>query len=450
MGYWRFRRFWQAAFVRDHELQHGLIEPYEKAPEAFHQGQFSESCLLRAERLAGQLRWQQLEQHWHWQRRLMLLLFALLVVIAGISLSNALLALASPISLLHGWVSLVGVNLLMLLLWLGALARGAALPGVGGFAISGSQRWRWLRSTRALTRSWLHTMQQQRLLSPALSAMSHGFWLALLSTAWLVLLIRLSTQAYSFTWETTILTTHQLQQVALWLGYLPQLFGFEAPPVQALLESSNASAQQQAGRWLLVVLFCYGIAPRAFLLMVAVVTLLVRYRRLHIATDDAHYAAMQRCWQQLNDANQRIVDADAGQPDRPQASAATDGKGRFLLSLDHEPAAQLPNWATELDNLGVVATGSDKRRILAQFAQQAAAVIVVRLDPQLSPDRGSLEFVRALQPLTQRLLLCSSRALEEPSTVPSSELWRSALAQLPAVLLSSAETEQLLTTGVGS
>jgi len=108
MGYSRFRRFWQAAFVRDHELHQGLLEPYAQAPEALHDSSFSERCLQRAERLAKQRDWQQLEQQWHWQRRLLLILFVLMVIIAGSSLTNALLALSTPISLLYGWVSLVG------------------------------------------------------------------------------------------------------------------------------------------------------------------------------------------------------------------------------------------------------------------------------------------------------------------------------------------------------
>jgi hypothetical protein len=450
MGYSRFRRFWQAAFVRDHELHQGLLEPYAQAPEALHDSSFSERCLQRAERLAKQRDWQQLEQQWHWQRRLLLILFVLMVIIAGSSLTNALLALSTPISLLYGWVSLVGIHLLMLLLWLLAQLRAAPLPGVGGLAISFSQRWRRFRGTRAISTAWLQVMQQQRLLSPTLSAITHGFWLALLSVAWLLLLLRLSAQSYSFTWETTILSAQQLQHLAIWLGYWPQLLGFEPPPVQALLEQSNAAAQQQAGRWLLVVLWCYGMLPRLLLLLGALIVLLSRYRQLQLASDDPAYAAMQRCWQQLTNNRDRIVDADAGPTTQLPVRAATQGKGRFLLSLDHEPAARLPAWAATMDNLGVIATGTDKRLVLARFAEQAAALLVVRIDPQLSPDRGSLEFIGALRACTQHLLLCSSQAHEKDSADSRVALWQQALQRLPMELLTSAETEQLLATGINS
>lgn len=441
MGYLRFKRFWQAALVSDHELHHGVLEPYAQAPEAQQQAPFSERCLQRAERLAPQLGWNQLEQQWHWQRRLLLLLALLLVVLAGSGLTNGLLALTSPISLLHGWLSLVGINLMMLALWLLALLRAAPLPGVGGLALSVSQRWRRFRATRALTSAWLQVMQRQRLLSPALSAMSHGFWLALLCIAWLLLLLRLSAQQYSFTWETTILSAQQLQQAALWLGYLPQLMGFDPPPSQALLEQSNAAAQQQAGRWLLAVLWCYGIAPRALLLLVALVTLLIRYAAMKLAADDPGYAAMQRCWQQLASSHERIVDADAGQTIQATKQAAKQGTGQLLLSLDYEPAAVLPVWANDLDYLGVIATGADKRRVLAQLTVQPAALLVVRIDPRLSPDRGSIEFIRALMPLTQQLLLVSSYADHEQS------LWQQALQRIPAQLLSTTAIEQRLLQG---
>lgn len=444
MGYSRFRRFWQAAFVSDHELHQGLLEPYAQAPEAMHEQSFSERCLQRAERLAKQLGWQQLEQQWHWQRRLLLLLFVLVVILAGSSLTNTLLALSTPISLLYGWVSLVGIHLLMLLLWLLAQLRAAPLPGVGGVAITFSQRWRLFRGTRAITSAWLQVMQRQRLLNPVLSAITHGFWLALLSVAWLLLLLRLSAQSYSFTWETTILSAQQLQHLAIWLGYWPQLLGFEPAPVQALLEQSSAAAQQQAGRWLLVVLWCYGILPRLVLLIAAVVLMFSRYRQLQLASDDPAYAAMQRCWQQLTTNSDRIVDADAGQTMALPVTAATKGKGRFLLSLDHEPSAQFPAWAKALDYLGVIATGSDKRRILAQFTDQAAAVLVVRIDPQLSPDRGSLEFIRALQACSQHLLLCSSQGQEKGTDDSRMALWQQALQRLPMKLLTNAEAEQLL------
>ena len=446
MGYSRFRRFWQAAFVRDHELHHQLLEPYAQAPEALHENPFTERCLQRAERLALQLGWLSLEQHWQWQRRLILLLFVVLVIVAGSGLTNGLLVLASPISLLHGWFSLVGINLLMLLLWIFALLRSAPLPGVGGFAISLSQRWRLFKRSRALTSAWLQVMQQQRLLSPALSTMSHGFWLALLSTAWLLLLLRLSTQAYSFTWATTILSPEQLQQTALWLGYLPQLMGFDPPPAQALLEQSNAAAQQQAGRWLLAVVWCYGLLPRAVLQLISLLILGRRYRSMQLASEDAGYAAMRRSWQQLHDSNDRIVDADAGQLTAQPAMPAKHGVGQFLMSLDHEPAQQLPKWATVLEKLGVVATGADKRRMIARFDAQPAALLVIRIDPRLSPDRGSVEFIRALQPLTQRLLLCRSDP-EPYSDAAAQALWAQALQRLPAELLSSIETAGLLHRG---
>ncbi|CAI8158575.1 MAG: putative membrane protein [Pseudidiomarina mangrovi] len=450
MGYSRFRRYWQAAFVRHHEAHHGLLEPYAEATEALHQGSFNSRCLQRAERLSAQLGWQQLEQQWHWQRRLLLLGFIILVIVAGSGLTNGLLALTSPISLLHAWFSLVGINLVMLLLWLVAMLRAAPLPGVGGFAIGMSQRWRLFRRTRAMTTAWLQVMQQQRLLSPALSAMSHGFWLALLGTAWLLLLLRLSAQSYSFTWETTILSAQQLQQTALWLGYLPQLMGFDPPPLQALLEQHSAVAQQQAGRWLLAVLWCYGMAPRALLLVIALLTLASRYRQLSLNDDDPAYAAMQRCWQQLASANARIVDADAGQSVAIPAAAAVHGQGRLVLSLDHEPATALPAWAADLTYLGVIATGSDKRRVLEQLGQQAAALVVVRIDVMLSPDRGSIEFLRAVQPLTQRLLLVNSQPEQQHDFNARIVLWQQALQRLGVEFIAPTDMIHQLAEGASS
>lgn len=404
MNYSRFNRLWSIEWLRQRELAHGSQLRPELEQQLARQHHSAEGYIsARAEHSEAAAT--AMQQRWHQLRRVLLLIMMMLLIGSGIGLASAVLGLPKPISLSHAWLTLLGLHLLMLLLWLWALLQQRE-SGMAAWLLQLAQQARFGQGVAGASQAWWQVMQQQRLLLPCLSALTHGAWLLLLSSAWLWLFLTLSAQSYPFTWATTILAEPQLQQLMQLLGAVPKwLLGVTVPSREALL-AAEPLAQQHAGRWLLAALLCYGVLPRLLLLMVSVLWLSVRYQRMQLSLQQPGLLPLQQFWQQQQATTTRIVDADSGDGGSlPSGARVHAGKGCFVLHLDHQLAAWLPPPLNALPSLGVVASGADKRALLQRLAGQPAQCVVAIIDASLSPDRGSLRFLQTLQSHCQQLLL---------------------------------------------
>ncbi len=396
----RFEQFWLAEHQRlrdaqDPQLQQQQFKLTESNREAAAESQLLRRAVTLSERqgLLTQL------HHWQHLRRLLTVLFALTAVLMGVGVSQATLSQTQPISLLFAVSVLLLPNLVMFLFWLLFTLRRQRPSGISGVGYTLLTLLQRKRSNAGLDLSWLRHVQQQRLLQPLMALATHGFWLLLAGASWLTLLLYLSFNQYSFQWATTILAAEQVQAIAQTLNFLPHLlFGAQLPALTD--DVTNLTVANQAGRWLSLCVFTYGVVPRGLVALGAAALFFKRVRGLTLNLQaDGYHAVVQA----LQHAQPTSTTIDADTDPRTEAlrfTHAEQGEGRLVLSLDYEVD---PNRASTAEDLGVVATYAEKQELLKRLQAAPSAQLQVRIATQLTPDRSSLRYLAQLAPTTQQL-----------------------------------------------
>ncbi|KFZ31915.1 hypothetical protein IDSA_04345 [Pseudidiomarina salinarum] len=411
MAHSRFQKLWVAELVRQYELTHGALDDTRVLPLARRESSLPARVLKRAQLLAEDAPPETALPRpdfslWRSAQRWLAGLLLILAVAGGYGIATATLQGDQPVSLLQALVTLLGLHIIMLLLWLLSLFTGSDKSGIGGMAVDIAQRLS-QRSQHAHTlRSAVQVARSQQLLKPLMAVITHSFWTALLVAAWITLLTKLTVNTYAFTWATTILDSESVKVLAQILNWLPALVNYAAPSVESLLTNPSPELYQQAGNWVLVCLAVYGIGVRLLLLIVAAAVFCWRWRNMRLELDKPGMAYALRAVTE-GDHSVTLVDADNAKGDswlssvRKRAVALVKGKGAVLLSLDFEPTPaaleQFISQYAELNYLGVAGTGAEKQRLTKQLAANPAALVIVRIDANLSPDRGSLRFLEQLK-----------------------------------------------------
>ncbi|WP_258806813.1 DUF2868 domain-containing protein [Pseudidiomarina sp. CB1] len=404
----RFEQFWLAEHQRLRDVRDPLLQQQQlklseiRAHEP--QNQLIERAVGLSERqgLLNQLR------HWQHLRRLLTLLLGVLAVVIGIGVSQTILSQPQPLSLLFAINILLLPNLLMLLFWLAFTLRKPRPSGITGVAYSLLTLLQRKRGESALEQSWLEHVQQQRLLQPLMAVATHGFWLLIAISSWLTLLLYLSFNDYSFQWATTILNAEQVASIAHAINILPQfLFSVQVPAITD--SATNTTIAAQAGRWLTFCLLTYGVLPRALAALLAVGLF---YRRTIAMKLDLQAEGYNAVVNALGQSRQQTntVDADTDSDTAIQFRYADQGRGSYLLTLDYEAE---PEYTTNAEQLGLVATYAEKQRMLQRLSANPSAHLQVRVAAQLTPDRSSIQYLAALAKTTQQLtvvLVCGSQA----------------------------------------
>jgi hypothetical protein len=211
----------------------------------------------------------------------------LTAIIAGTSMALSALGTGTqPVNIVWALVSLLGLNILSLILWCLALLSPTAS---GGRLV---QLWPWL--TRKLARglnmglavqAWWSVWHQAQTTRWLLSTGTHLIWMTLSVAATVTLLLALSTKQYDFVWETTVLSSEVFVRGIGYLSVVPQWLGF-AVPDQEIMRASSAVSQQNPeiarrlwSGWLLGCLLIYGVLPRALLALLSAL-ILKRHSRL--------------------------------------------------------------------------------------------------------------------------------------------------------------------------
>lgn len=401
----RFNRVWLVEVVRRYELEHGTQHDELINQTARTQSQMTDRLAVRAELLVDKLELGRTAQQWQQLYRMVWGALLLLAVVSAVAIVRSALVIQQPISLSYALLVLLGLQLAMFVLWLLSLPFKSHLSAVGRLLL-----WLYRRLGRHPQRqqrqnTFLSVLNQHGLTTPVTAVLSHGYWLLVMLAVWLLLALHLSTDAYRFTWATTILAPSTLQTIVDSIHWLPQQLGVTAPSITALWNEPDARLQLTAGRWLLSCVFWYGVAWRGLWWLGSLLVLLYKLRRLRIDVQLPGFAAALR---QLQDSSSTtVVDADTGTGARHEQTTPTTsliGAGTRVLSLDYEADSQ---WLTAHQQhpnyLGVIASHHDKQQVLEQLRRQPVTQLTVRINTQLSPDRATLRYLNQLQQFTEAL-----------------------------------------------
>lgn len=346
-----------------------------------------------------------------WRQRAGAVLVLMLVLAFAGGLSAALGVMGSgeaPVNVLWALGALLGVNLLMLAIWL--LSLGMA-PG----AVSAGRLWFWLsarfygRDALLLVQSFSGLSQRAAATRWWLAGISHLLWSAALTGALAGLLIALSLRSYAFVWETTILPASIFTSLVQSLAWLPSFAGFPMPDENTIraagLMGSDGLLQDDGQRrawagWLCGAVLVYGLLPRLLLLGFSVWRSMRRLSRVRLDLHSAEWSALS---ERLSPPSQQLGVTDPA-PDLPEQHRARDR--HELKPGQAEPVVvgfelgDLIDWppAFVTDVLrhpvvAQVATRQQRAAVLSQLEQTAPRALLLVCDSAQTIDRGSLAWL---------------------------------------------------------
>lgn len=338
--------------------------------------------------------------------------------------AGALAARASiaerQVDILLAAAALLVVPTLMLLVWLllmGLSRRGSGSGSLAGGTLVALLRWlgpKLLTSPRAAD----ITLAGGGLMRTAfgrwlLSALAHGFWLAYAAAALATLALYFSIVQYDLTWGTTLLRDDTVIWLVEVLARAPAALGLIADPdpgwIIAGREGSLADAGRAAwARFLLAMIFVYGLLPRLLLAAVSLGLAWLAARRLKLDTGLPGYLRLASVLAPVN-GRERVSG-----PPPPAATSRRRRRRRrnagppvlVAIELEREAHPQ-PLWipGVELRVLGRIDDRAGRQAALAALADpgRPPAAVVAVCSMLRTPDAG-----------TQRLLNCLADAADAP------------------------------------
>lgn len=342
-------------------------------------------------------------QHYRQGARLALMALALFALLSGGGLAFAALGDGSrPVNVFWALGSLLGINLVMLLLSLASFALGRH----NGLLV---RLWQWLSDHLArdarqahLAPALLLLLQRQRLGRWGMALLGNGLWLLTLLAALGMLLLLLSTRRYGFVWETTLLGSDSFVRLIEALGALPGLLGFSQPDnaqIQAggdLLHGDPQARQVWAG-WLLGVFVVFGVLPR---LLLALGSLLAWRRGLQRLDLDLSLPAYQLLSADLlpDSESLGIISPAPQLPDPlPGGHADSAGCGALLVAIELDGQRPWPPVLSKgVADAGILDSREQRRQLLDKLSRFPPARLLIACDPHRSPDRGSLALIGEL------------------------------------------------------
>lgn len=428
--------------VREHEQNFGPLADNEVVAKIVAKGGlFHQQVQQRAAALAAEHALQTPVEQLYRVRFWLLMSLGVIALLFGVAIARTALAGGSPLSISAVLWVLLAPTTLALLFWLVLLVFGNQGGGVGGKLLTHlATHWPQQVLARSLA-TWLQLADRHKVLKPYFSLLSHSFWLLVGLISMLTLWLLLVFQQYHFYWATTLLSTTQLEQIVAALAWLPSMLGV-TPPEGVIMAASRANElsdsatltpsallnHSEVGRWLLALVLVYGVLPRLLLALISAAWLTVALQRAEL-DEHASGIANLRARFAPTSSPASVVDADGkiaevrlrkGQPKH-------FGRGELVVSLDYEKE---PDWnhTLWLNNAGVVASSNERSALLADLANNIPARIVVRINSQLSPDRGSIRFILRLQES------CGALAAWMVGQGPYAEHWQEALAEIEVQL----------------
>lgn len=397
-------RLWLCEAIRLREAQGERLDDREANRHArVAGGDLSQRIQQRALWLAGRDGQLAALQHYRHAARLAWLLLAVLAVVSGAGLAFAALGDGvRPVNVFWALGSLLGINLLMLAISALSLSKSADSAVL-------TQCWRWLSDRLArdaqvaqMAPALLLLLQRQRLSRWLAGLLGNGLWLLTLTSAFLVLLLLMSTQRYGFVWETTLLGSDSFVRVIKALGALPALLGFAQPDIPTIQASGNLAlndplVRQLWASWLLGVFSVFGILPRLLLSLLC----LWRWRRgLNRLTLDLTLPAYQLLRSELLPDAERlgIISAAPELPAiQPGSHVTGNSSGALLVAIELDGQRPWPPVLPKgVADAGILDSREQRRQLLDKLSRFPPARLLIACDPHRSPDRGSLALLAEL------------------------------------------------------
>lgn len=343
-------------------------------------------------------------QHWKQGARLSVIVLVVFAVISGAGLAFAALGDGqTPVNVFWALGSLLGLNLILLIIWL------SGLLFAGDSAASLGRLWLWLseklaRDARAaqLAPALILLLQRKRLNRWVLGVCVNGLWLLALLSALTLLLLLMATRRYGFVWETTILGSDTFVSLTQGLGTLPSLLGFSVPGEDMIRASGDSAlvienARQAWAAWLVGVLVVYGIAPRLILTLLCYDRWRAGRKHLVLDLSQPGFAELR---ERLMPSSERlgINDAAPAQIHQVQGGAAAmDSEGALLVAIELDDQRPWPpKLPKTIADAGILDSRESRRVLLDQLTRYPPARLTIACDPRRSPDRGSLALVAEL------------------------------------------------------
>ena len=399
------QRLWLCETIRLREEHAGPLEDGEANRLARQQGgDLAARVEARALFLARRDGQADALHHWLQGARLALLGLALLALLGGAGLALAALGDGGrPVNVFWALGSLLGLHLLSLLGWLLGLLLGGEHQAALG------RLWLWLSEKLArdiaaaqLGPALLLLLQRRRLNRWLLGMLVHGLWLLALLAAALMLLALLSARRYGFVWETTLLSADTFVALTHLLGALPALLGFPLPDADIIRASGAAALADEAARhawagWLLGVLLVFGLLPRALLLLLCLWRWQRGQARLALELNDPAYRLLA---ERLQPPSERLGVIDVAPAALPEALAGANPQARtgaLLVAVELDSSRPWPpSLPKAVADAGVLDSREQRQQLLEQLGRFPPARLAVAVDPQRSPDRGTLALLGEL------------------------------------------------------
>lgn len=439
-----FAARWLAEIRRLEEAQQGNPEDDgEAVSQARLQSPDPEQRIVwRARFLAeGTAAWQALHD-WQQGLRLAVLVAAALALLIGFTSALAVLGDSSrAVNIIWALGALLGLNALMLLVWLAGLFL-MRRHGSGGGLLGRLSLWlarRLAGRRRGLPGRALTGLLASRGLEPwLLSGITHFLWLLMLLAAGAGLLLALSLRSYDFVWETTILSSEVFVSFVRISGALPAKLGFQVPDAELVRQSASGLLGEQGrveawGRvwasWLLGCLLVYGVLPRLLLSLLSLLRLWLGLHRYRLDTQSPEWLALAT---RLQPDSERggVTDPERADPGAAELKRKADASGPpALLSLEMDEVPDWPPTGLKGVELCQDADARDQRQSSIQAVQDwQPSRLLFACDTRLSPDRGSLRFLQQLaaEAAVSRVLLLRVEAAGEQRLLS----WRESLTGL--------------------
>jgi hypothetical protein len=355
-----------------------------------------------------------------------------LVVAAGLGLAGHVVGGGERhINVIVALVSLLGIHMLTLLLWLA----GLWLP-LGSFNTS-SLGWIWLSLTArvaggkrgqapVLVRAATGLLTRARLLPWAFGFVSHGIWALSFTVVLAAMLFALAFRSYTLSWETTILDPAFFVRAVQVLGWAPAQIGFPVPDAQTVLSSAPGTPGQRTwALWLTGCIVVYGLLPRLALVLLSAAVWYRRRGALRPDWSEPYYRKLTARFAAL--APPAIVDADPGRaPGTAPASLAPSELQDALFAIGFElpsdtewPPEGLP--AAQVQRID--GSASARRALLDRLAQVRPRAVLLVCHAASSPDRGTERFLREVLAHCGECRLWPAHAAKDAPNTRASQRW---------------------------
>lgn len=421
------RSLWMTESVRLTEAHTGWLDDEQANREArAAAGSFGHRLQVRAWSLGQRDGLAGAQSAWRQGAAWAALALALLASVSGLGLAwaafgdDAVAGREATINVYRALGALLGLNWVMLLIWLLGLVLAAVSGKRSAASLSGlgwpGRLWLWISARLSRdARAWqlgpalLAVLQRGRLLRWLAGLFSHGLWLLVLLVALGGVLLLLATRRYGFVWESTLLGDASFVALTQALGWLPAQLGFPrlepgliAASGQGLV--ADAAVRQQWALWLIGVVTVYGLLPRLLLLLACAWGWRRGVRRLQVDEDfPGHRLLRARLMPAgevlgVSDAAPAALERHALAPGAVWGAGAQWSQEAVLFAVelgpDHEWPPALPEGvAGDVHDGGRLDSGGQRQRALDQLQRAPARRLLLVCDARHTPDRGTLRLL---------------------------------------------------------